>query len=238
MKIQQLLICSLSVACLSWGCGDDSSNHADDPAVPENTAELCSDTIDNDNNGKTDCDDDSCKVFVICADTPKVCEGAMPEGKKDCVCKDGSWTDCKDADAKTCEGTMPEGKKDCECVDGEWANCQDEVKTCEGNMPEGKKDCECVDGEWTNCQDDVEKVEICDNKTDDDEDGKIDCDDEDCEEHENCAIIVPACEEGTSSCEGKTRNYCEGGVLKMEECPFECVDGSCNRCNDIHGDDT
>ena len=235
MKIQSLLICSLSVACLSWGCGDDSSNHADDPSVPENTAELCADGQDNDNNGKADCDDDSCKVFIVCA--PKTCEGDMPEGKKDCECVDGEWANCQD-EVKTCEGAMPEGKKDCECVDGEWANCQDEDKSCEGDMPEGKKDCECIDGEWTNCQDDVEKVEICDNKADDDEDGKIDCDDEDCEEHENCKIIVPACEEGASSCEGKTRNYCDGGVLKMEECPFECVDGSCKSCNDIHGPDT
>ena len=319
MKIQSLLICSLSVACLSWGCGDDSSNHADDPSVPENTAELCADGQDNDNNGKADCDDDSCKVFIVCApktcegdmpegkkdcecvdgewancqDEVKTCEGAMPEGKKDCECVDGEWANCQDEDkscegdmpegkkdcecidgewancqdedktcegdmpegkkdcecidgewancqdeVKTCEGDMPEGKKDCECIDGEWANCQDEDKTCKGDMPEGKKDCECIDGEWTNCQDDVEKVEICDNKADDDEDGKIDCDDEDCEEHENCKIIVPACEEGASSCEGKTRNYCDGGVLKMEECPFECVDGSCKSCNDIHGPDT
>ncbi|MBO4349626.1 MAG: DUF285 domain-containing protein [Proteobacteria bacterium] len=263
MKIQHLLISSFAIAALACGCGDDSSNHADDTSVPENTAELCSDNIDNDNNGKTDCDEDSCKVFVFCADASKTCEGAMPEGKTDCVCKDGAWTECKDTnpqtcdsampegkkdceckdgawtncqdeDAKTCEGDMPEGKKDCECVDGEWTNCQDEeAKTCEGDMPEGKKDCECVDGEWTNCQDADAKEEICDNTTDDDGDGKADCEDEDC-----TAVCVKPCEDGTASCDGKTRNYCEGGILKMEECPFECTDGVCKSCNDINGPDT
>ena len=198
MKSTRFFICALAITGFAWGCSDDSSSNSNNPSEPENTAERCADGQDNDNNGKTDCEEDSCKAFDNCK---KCREDNKPAD--DCICESVGWV---------CPNSC-------------------------GNMPEGMN-CDCVDGTWKNCTKIEEKTEICDNDTDDDEDGKTDCDDEDCAAHDHCNITITPCEEGTSSCEGKTRNYCEGGVLKMEECAFECIDGVCKSCNDINGPDT
>ena len=65
------------------GCTDDSSSNS---SVSEDTAELCADGVDNDNNGVKDCDEDSCKSFDNCKSEEKQCPASMPEGKKNCTC--------------------------------------------------------------------------------------------------------------------------------------------------------
>ena len=170
MKFTRLLIASLAMAGLMYGCGGDSEEESGAP-VPETTAELCSDGIDNDGDGLKDCDVDTCKQFDNCkgAEGDKECPASMPEGKKDCSCDKatGEWKDCQDigAEEKECSTDMPDGKKDCTCdkTTGEWVDCQDDVveKECPTDMPDGKKDCTCdkTTGEWTDCQDDVVEKE-------------------------------------------------------------------------------
>ncbi len=247
MKFSRLFIASLAMAGLMFGCGDDSDEESGAP-TPETTAELCSDGIDNDGDGLKDCDVDTCKQFDNCkgAEGDKECPAAMPTGKKDCTCDKtkGEWTNCQDdvAGDKECPADMPAGKKDCTCdkTKGEWTNCQDDVteKECPADMPAGKKDCTCdkSTGEWTNCQDDTQpKTEICDNKADDDEDGKIDCDDEDCAEDaackqdakEICDNKADDDEDGKVDCDDEDcaeDAACKGGETKTEICDNKADD--------------
>ena len=166
MKFTRLFVATLAMAGLMFGCGDDSKDDESGAPQPENTAELCADGQDNDGNGKSDCDEDSCKDFDNCKTSTedKECPAAMPDGKKDCTCDKtvGEWKDCQDigSEEKECPEAMPDGKKDCSCdkSTGEWKDCQDigsEEKECPTDMPEGKKDCTCdkTTGEWADCQD-------------------------------------------------------------------------------------
>ncbi len=60
------------------GCGAVSDGDADAGAdVPENTADRCSDGIDNDGDGNADCDDPDCGPFCS-ACTPTGSESANP----------------------------------------------------------------------------------------------------------------------------------------------------------------
>lgn len=68
----------MTAACLSLcvalvlGCSVDTKglpplDGGGDSAEPaENTSERCQDGQDNDGDGKTDCDDDQCAIFVVC----------------------------------------------------------------------------------------------------------------------------------------------------------------------------
>ncbi|MBQ9818540.1 MAG: DUF285 domain-containing protein [Proteobacteria bacterium] len=225
MKFSRLFIASLAMAGLMYGCGDDSDEESGAP-TPETTAELCSDGIDNDGDGLKDCDVDTCKQFDNCkgAEGDKECPAAMPTGKKDCTCDKtkGEWTNCQDdvAGDKECPADMPAGKKDCTCdkTKGEWTNCQDDVaeKECTGDMPAGKKDCNCdkSTGEWIECQDDTQpKTEICGNDADDDEDGKVDCDDEDCAED--------------AACKQDAKEICDNKADDDEDGKIDCDDEDC-----------
>ncbi len=122
---KSLFICSFTALALALGaCSDDNDNKKDEPCTGEGCEQQ------------------------LCGDI------AMPDGKVDCVCVEGEWTECKDAGEKTCQANMPEGKTGCVCKDGEWTECSDIGDgSCEGDMPEGKKECVCVEGEWTECKD-------------------------------------------------------------------------------------
>ena len=135
----------------------------------------------------------------------KLCPYEMPQGKKNCQCINGEWTDCKDdiQMGEACTGDMPEGKTNCRCVDGEWSDCQD---ICTTEMPEGKTNCRCINGEWGNCQD------IC---TTEMPEGKTNCK---CMggEWKECADTEPVC-----------------GAMPDDKTNCKCVDGEWINCEDI-----
>ncbi|MBQ1924708.1 MAG: hypothetical protein II180_01150, partial [Proteobacteria bacterium] len=82
--------------CLGMlGCGGDDSKDKKEPVkgVPENTEALCSDGVDNDDNGKTDCEEADCQWFEMCApsggaeNTEALCTDGIDNdnnGKADC----------------------------------------------------------------------------------------------------------------------------------------------------------
>ena len=212
LNMRNLFIFSCLLALA--GCSDDSGATGES-SVPENTAELCADGLDNDNNGVKDCDEDSCKAFDNCKSDEKQCPASMPKGKKDCTCDKttGTWTNCQDM-----------GPSD---------------KECPTDMPDGKKDCTCdyATGEWKDCHDVNETKEICDNEIDDDGDGDADCADSDCDEAEQCMPTVK-CPDIKPFCAGSTYAYCEGTELKTENCEFGCGDSKCNSCEEANGEGT
>jgi len=144
------LIALAGSALLVAACGDDGYQ-----PQAENTAALCVDGVDNDEDGYTDCADPDCQSLSICTET--ACDdGVDNEG-------DGLM-DCLDPD---CQSTSA-------CTEDTSTRCQDLID----NDGDGLTDCD-DDG----CQDFVfcEPHETdCQNNVDDDGDGYIDCDDPDC----------------------------------------------------------
>ncbi|MGH1341397.1 MAG: hypothetical protein ACRBN8_07600 [Nannocystales bacterium] len=152
--------------------------------IPTEDDDLaCSDGIDNDGNGFTDCDDFSCTR----AENVTVCEGMVEN--TDALCSDGidndgnGFTDCDDfdcsmnSDVSACtEAPMPGAENtDAACSDGGdndadgFIDCDDfdcsspGVTVCNGTSPNAEStNSACVDG------------------LDNDADGFVDCDDYDC----------------------------------------------------------
>ena len=59
----------MMVSCLTvllTACGDDGDDGGESTTIIENTADLCSDDVDNDKDGMMDCDDPGCKDFAFC----------------------------------------------------------------------------------------------------------------------------------------------------------------------------
>jgi surface protein len=148
MKSTRLSVISLAMACLFFGCNEDSPDEQDNNVTLENTAELCADGQDNDNNGVSDCDEASCAEFENCKDTSdeqeKACSGDMPEGKKNCTCDKttGEWKDCQEADSNEPDDSNKP-------LENTEALCKDTID----NDDNGLTDCEedsCA--EFENCK--------------------------------------------------------------------------------------
>jgi hypothetical protein len=80
MKLHHFIISVLAVAGLCAGCNEQSKISVN-VLTPETTADLCSDHLDNDDNGKADCDEASCQKFEICGGTIKaeICDNWMDD---------------------------------------------------------------------------------------------------------------------------------------------------------------
>ncbi len=135
---------------LAGGCGDDDYQ----PEV-ENTALLCSDGVDNDGDGLTDCEDTDCSSFSVC---------------KELICDDGvddegdGLIDCQDPD---CQSTAT-------CAENTSTRCQNNIDD------DGDGDTDCEDSDCQGFAFCVPTETDCQNGIDDDGDGDTDCDDSDC----------------------------------------------------------
>ncbi len=65
-------------ACITTLCDPDAPS-------PENTPALCSDGIDNDGDGLTDCEDPKCQQFAVCAPPEKRYDIRLELARVDCV---------------------------------------------------------------------------------------------------------------------------------------------------------
>jgi hypothetical protein len=147
-----------------------------------NDTEICDDGIDNDGDGKTDCDDRDCDSFAACQPMP---EYGVPF---ETSCADGidndhdGLTDCADRD---CDDVCPQPAY--MGPFGEWS-C-DDGRDNDGN---GLTDCDDPDcASFAACLPvnlyGVPSVEYsCNDGKDNDLDGKTDCDDEDCYNSPDC----------------------------------------------------
>ena len=139
-------------------CSDDSGGNA--------TETKCSDHVDNDGDGKTDCMDSDCANAAAC------------QAQHETICNDGqdndgdNRTDCADPDCATdpaCSNPTTE------------TNCSDNVDNDNDNLtdcsdPDCANDPACQGGRETNCSDNI----------DNDNDSMTDCADADCANDPAC----------------------------------------------------
>lgn len=249
MKKSIWWILSLFIATGMTACGGDDKdkkeedNNHNQPAttIVENTRDLCSDNLDNDNNGLADCKDSGCKDFAFCQEAEDGKENTLAacmdgedndgDGAKDCddtECK--AFAICQDSEPENTLATCQDGKdndKDglIDCSDPE---CK-EFNVCNTNTdpgtdtPEKKTENspnDCLDGE------------------DNDGDGKTDCCDEGCKVFAFCANAcaddIPEPEEPSEN----TLEACTDGEDNDKDGDVDCLDMDCRGyqiCADLTG---
>ena len=178
--------------------------------VPANQ-EICDDNIDNDNNGKTDCEDEICKMHTHCSTikpSNEICDNHIDDdgnGKADCqdeACSTHSNCSTTSSDNEICDNHIDDdgnGRVDCEdeaCKSQEHCSTSIPVQEiCNNNIDDdgnGKADCQdeaC--STHSSCSTTIPVQEICDNNIDDDGNGKADCQDEACKSQEHCSTATP-----------------------------------------------
>ncbi len=217
-----------ALACLTLSltaCGDNEEpQQGDKPqtVTTENTKELCSDTIDNDGNGKVDCDDSGCAEFAFCQ--------APEEGKENTLaaCQD---QEDNDGDGKTdCDDSECQAFSLCQKAEEGKENTLIACQDGEDNDGDGKKDCEDPDCQAfsacaKNDKSGENTVETCIDGEDNDKDGKIDCADEGCRIFAFCVGYTDPTKE-----EEKTENNaadCQDGKDNDGNGLVDCSDPGC-----------
>jgi hypothetical protein len=180
-------------------------------------AEDCSDGIDNDQDGFVDCDDPKC-LFTVACDEPELCDDGIDNDR------DGE-VDCRDSECfyiGDCPGPEICGDIIDNDLDGK-TDCDD--FNCVGILP-------CAG------------FEICDNGIDDTGDGRIDCDDDFCIRFGHCQS-AEVCTDGLDNngdakvdcedpqCAGNPPcpplEICGDGLDNDEDGKTDCSDPQCER---------
>jgi hypothetical protein len=215
IKINLVAICLASL--LTFGCED--SNDVD----PENSIALCTDAIDNDKDGFTDCDDSDCTN--ICSEIDMDGDGVLNE---DDVCEGADDNMDEDTDS------VPDG---CDlCPDGD-----DTIDSDDDSVPD---DCDLCEGSDDYMDDDVDTIpdncDVCegsDDRIDTDNDGTPDgCDP--CPESEECNLCNQSCYmvENTCGFTGACAIIGMDCTTQDNECEGQCLlDSNCAAIQSMAG---
>lgn len=223
-------------------------------AASESSSQACSDGIDNDNDGKTDCADDDC-----CAYNPNT-------GATTCI-KDGTCSTACGADA-SCNGKSPSstlavcgagntGVPDqcdfrCTLKDQTYCSvsCDSTATECSGKEPGScsgygisGKICSTTDCKETTTGVPAENTEAtCSDEKDNDCDGRTDCRDASCT-YKACGGITACpigstgsscnnvCDAGSGTCTCAptcTETACGDGIDNDNDGNIDCADPDCN----------
>lgn len=252
----------LCISCLTYACSDnDASSSTKDQ---ENTSATCQDGIDNDGNGKLDCDDEGCKDFAFCA--------APEDGKEntliacqDKIDNDGDGKiDCNDDDCKIFDicksSTLP--------AENTEETCKDNIDN-DGN---GKIDCEeiscLVFEQCAGSKIEENTYELCTDNIDNNGNGKIDCEEISCKSFDICIdggktgentyetcrdgldndadgktdCADPECQEyefclGVKSKTSVTKETCQDGLDNDGDGLIDCADPDCQTLTDVCSDE-
>jgi len=185
------------------------------------TTEICDNQLDDDCDGTIDCNDEDCAEDLACQLEPE------PEPEPESYCGDGNLDEGEECD----DGNTEDGDG-CSalCVIEPQPECTlEETQSCDtsflGICAVGTQTCS-EQGFWDECvQNTTSTAEICDNQLDDDCDGTLDCDDEDCAEESVCQP-EPYC--GDDFINGEEQ--CDEGENNGTECVPE-YGSSCTYCS-------
>ena len=206
------------------GCGNQDDWAEYGPPCPESS---CTDSVDNNGDGLTDCQDSGCCTAATC-DGVGFCELGTEQSCNDGQDNDGDGDiDCADVDCTgigTCEFSTEltcndsidnDGDQDTDCQDSDCdgvGTCEFPEQTCDDsidNDDDGFTDCDDTD-----CQGVDGCPEIrCNDSVDNDSDGDIDCADADCD--------------GVGGCEFGTELTCNDGLDNDGDSDIDCLDADC-----------
>src|SRR5262245_16318985 len=81
-SVTVLAVLGMASGCLVHACSSDTDLSIAGVSKAENTLAACTDGIDNDGDGLTDCADPDCRAFVVCGDSgvvPNAEAGVLPQ---------------------------------------------------------------------------------------------------------------------------------------------------------------
>ncbi len=214
----------MMVSCLTvllTACGDDGDDGGESTTIIENTADLCSDDVDNDKDGMMDCDDPGCKDFAFCQATEDGKENTLAACKDEKDNDGDGKTDCDDEDCK--DFTI--------CQEGEAENTLVKCQDGKDNDKDGLMDCddsECkafsvCSGSGNNTATENSAADCLDGE-DNDGDGKIDCDDEGCRVFSFCANAGSGANKDEN-----TLKACTDGEDNDDDGDIDCLDMDCRQ---------
>ena len=223
------------------GAGGDSGHFV--LGIEHDSAEICTDHIDNDGDGDIDCADFDCIDDPSCFES-NCSDGIDNDGDGDIDCAD---FDCDGTPACTetncADGVDNDGDGDIDCADVDCAgdpactesNCTDGVD----NDGDGAIDCRDPD-----CSSDAACIEtICDDGLDNDHDLHVDCEDPDCGgigtcvETGNCGDHRDNDADGDTDCADSDcqsdascttpETNCTDGIDNDDDARIDCSDDDC-----------
>ncbi|MBU1070282.1 trypsin-like serine protease [Myxococcota bacterium] len=167
--------------------------------------EVCGNGVDDDGDGRVDCDDTDCNGEPGCGPPVEDCDNGLDDDGDDAA-------DCGDAD---CFGELAceiadedcgdgidndyDGFVDCADVDCKSDSVCDEVllEICDnGADDDGDGRTDCADPLCRSATQCHPGLEICNNNRDDDGDGRVDCEDADCQTFADCPDPAENCDNG------------------------------------------
>ena len=199
-------VCMAILVSGGAGCGDGGNGTS-----AENTSARCSDEIDNDEDGQTDCEDSDCETFCEAdGDADGDLDGdvdgdADADGDEEAICTgDEQCDDSLDCTEDICsDGACQNGPVDSLCDDGLFCNGDELCDTALG----------CVSGDPAICDDGVA------------------CTIDGCDEDEGGCFHAPddaACEAAGTHCDAERGCiYC----LRDEDCDDDLFCNGAERCN-------
>ena len=214
-----MMVSCLTVLLTACG-GDDGDDSGEGTTIIENTAELCSDDVDNDKDGMMDCDDLGCKDFAFCQATEEGKENTLAACKDEADNDGDGKVDCDDEECKAFAICL-EGEAEntlAKCQDGKdndkdgMVDCDDSeckaFSVCSGNGGKSTENsaADCLDGE------------------DNDGDGKIDCEDEGCRVFSFCANAGSEANHAEN-----TLKACTDGEDNDDDGDIDCLDMDCRQ---------
>ena len=234
---------TLAIACLAGflnACGgdDDDNQNNNQNNIVENTKDLCSDNLDNDNNGLSDCKDPGCSAFAFCQ--------AAEEGKENTLAACMDDTDNDGDGAKDCDDT--ECKAFAICQESQAENTLAACQDGRDNDKDGQIDCNDPECQSFNvCNTGTNPGETEDKKTenspndcldgeDNDGDGKTDCCDDGCKIFAFCADMC-ADDKPETPAEASLAE-CTDGEDNDKDGAVDCLDEGCRGfeiCADLVG---
>ncbi len=181
--------------------------------VPEN----CTNGIDDDGDGRIDCDDPDCQGENACPLPPEDCTNSADDdgdGRADCADADCfTHADCRNALENCTNGIDDDYDDFADCADADCLGQPGCAASQDENCANGKDDDK--DG-YADCTDPLCRtvaachpgLEDCANGKDDDADGRTDCSDADCQTFADCSGWAENCFNGVDD-DGDGRTDCE-----------------------------